>query len=65
MKEALVKYRLQQAEDSLRESGLLLKAGKSCRGSVNRSYYAMFYSVLALLVESGKASSKHSGIIAA
>ena len=63
MKDELIQYRLQQAQESLHEADLLLKAGHSYRGSVNRSYYAMFYSVLALLVKSGKSTSKHGGVI--
>ena len=63
MKDVLISYRLEQAEDSLREAELLLNAGKSFRGAVNRAYYAMFYAVLALLSKSGSASSKHSGVI--
>jgi uncharacterized protein (UPF0332 family) len=34
------------------------------RPSVNRSYYAMFYGVLALLAAEGKGTSKHSGALA-
>ena len=63
MKDALVSYRLEQAEVSLKEAVLLLNTGKSFRGAVNRDYYAMFYAVLALLSKSGGASSRHSGII--
>jgi len=30
---------------------------------INRSYYAMFYAVLALLQRTGKVPSKHTGVI--
>ncbi|OGL49764.1 MAG: hypothetical protein A2161_00385 [Candidatus Schekmanbacteria bacterium RBG_13_48_7] len=33
------------------------------RGVINRSYYAMFYSLLALLATKKLGSSKHSGVI--
>lgn len=50
--EILVRYRLEQADESLESAQLLLDNGKY-RPSVSRSYYAMFYSVLALLVKEG------------
>jgi len=62
-KEALIKYRLEQAEETLKDAKILLKEG-SLRGVVNRAYYAMFYAVLALLIDIGKGSSKHSRAIA-
>jgi len=45
---ALMTYRLEQADESLKAAELLLQ-GKLLRPSVNRAYYAMFYAVLALL----------------
>lgn len=60
---ALIAYRLEQAEEALADASLLLQNG-SCRAVINRSYYAMFYSILALLLLSGKGTSKHSGAIA-
>jgi len=64
LREELIQYRLRQAKESLAEAELLLGSGKSFRGAVNRAYYAMFYSTLALLSSIKKASAKHSGIIA-
>ena len=60
---ALVRYRLEQAEESLESARLLLDNSKP-RSSVNRSYYAMFYAVMALLAVKGSPTSKHSGVIA-
>ena len=60
---AFVSQRLDQAGEALEEAGLLAQAGHP-RGSVNRSYYAMFYSVQALLAQAGLRTSKHSGAIA-
>jgi len=37
----------------------------SSRSIINRSYYAMFYAVLAFLLRKGKAYKKHSGVIGA
>jgi len=55
---ALVAYRLEQARESL----ALLKQ-KILRSSINRSYYAMFYAVLALLALEKRETSKHGGAI--
>jgi len=59
---ALVEYRLEQAEESLKAAELLLRAGMP-RPSVSRTYYAMFYAVLALLAVRKKESSRHGGVI--
>lgn len=63
-KEALISYRLQQAGESLDDARKLLEHRGSPRSIANRSYYAMFYAVLALLLTIDKGSSKHSGVIA-
>lgn len=60
---ALVSYRLQQADESLAAARVLVEKGL-VRPSVNRSYYAMLYSVLALLTTRKRETSKHSGAIA-
>ncbi len=59
---ALVSYRLEQAQESLDAARVLLEQGLT-RPSVNRSYYAMFYAVLALLASQKQETSKHSGAI--
>lgn len=60
--EALLRYRMEQAHESLREAEILL--GESAlRGAVNRAYYAMFYALLALLATRQLGTSKHSGAI--
>jgi uncharacterized protein (UPF0332 family) len=59
---ALVEYRLGQAEESLRASKVLIERDL-LRPCVNRAYYAMFYSVLALLAIDKKETSRHSGVI--
>ena len=60
---ALVSYRLEQAAESLAAGKLLLEQGLF-RPSINRSYYAMFYSVLALLTPRREETSKHGRAIA-
>jgi len=59
----LVKFRVEQADESLESAKILMDNGKY-RPSVNRSYYAMFYAVLALLAAGETGTSKHSGLIA-
>jgi len=61
--QALVTYRLEQADESL-EAARTLFVKKLIRPSINRAYYAMFYAVLALLAQGKKETSKHSGAIA-
>ena len=57
-----MKYRLQTAKERLHSSELLLK-DRSYKDSINRSYYAMFTAVRALLAIDGQDFSKHSGVI--
>ena len=59
----LIRYRMEQAEESLKDAKVLLDAGRSPRSIINRSYYAMFYALLALLQKIGKVPRKHSGAI--
>lgn len=66
MKEELktiIQYRLEQATDSLKEAEILFNSGGSFRSVINRSYYAMFYSVLALVARKGMGTSKHYGVL--
>lgn len=60
---ALISYRLDQADESLVAGRVLLEQGLF-RASVNRSYYAMFYSVPALLSARKEETSKHGRAIA-
>ena len=48
-RKSLIEYRLTQAKDSLKEADVLHKSGMSLRSVMNRLYYSMFYTVLALL----------------
>ena len=59
----LIRYRLDQAHAALREAALLRDNSDTSLGAVNRSYYAMFYAVLALLQKIEKVPRKHSGAI--
>lgn len=62
MREALVRYRMEQAHERLRAAEALLKQALYT-DSVTRSYYAMFTASRALLATKGLDSSKHSGVI--
>ncbi|HHY32898.1 MAG TPA: HEPN domain-containing protein [Firmicutes bacterium] len=64
-KRALISYRLQQASEALQDAAKLAEHQGTPRSIVNRSYYAMFYAVLALLLSVEKSTSKHSGAISA
>ena len=58
----LLRYRIAQANETLREAEILLNES-ALRGAVNRSYYAMFYALLALLATKQLGTSRHSGAI--
>ncbi len=60
--EGLLRYRMQQAYDTLEEGRILLDAS-ALRGTVNRAYYAMFYALLALLATKQLGTSRHSGAL--
>jgi uncharacterized protein (UPF0332 family) len=61
--EELLRYRLEQAHDTLREAEILINES-ALRGTVNRAYYAMFYALLALLATRQLGTSRHSGALA-
>ena len=58
----MAQYRLAQARETLEEASAL-KEHALWRGVINRSYYAMFYAVLALAVEQDKIAAKHTAAI--
>ena len=60
--QALIRYRLEQADEALTAASLSLTNGLY-RSAVNRGYYSMFYGVLALLASRQAETSKHSGAI--
>lgn len=64
-RETIFDYRMRQSEETLAEADKMLESGFSPRSIVNRSYYAMFYAVLALFIHSDTPhkTSKHSGVI--
>jgi uncharacterized protein (UPF0332 family) len=61
----LIRYRVEQAEKAVEDAHCLLSGNGSPQSIINRSYYAMFYSILALMLKIGKSFSKHAGAISA
>lgn len=60
---SLVQYRIEQARTALDDAQFLFDGNRSPQSIVNRAYYAMFYSALALLQKIGKVPSKHTGVV--
>ncbi|OFX30469.1 MAG: hypothetical protein A2X08_05535 [Bacteroidetes bacterium GWA2_32_17] len=58
----LIEYRLQQAKETIEEAQILINL-KKYRASVNRIYYGMFYSILALSLKYDFETSKHQRLI--
>ena len=58
-----VRLRMEQAYETLKEAEAL-REHDLWRGIINRAYYAMFYSVLALAASKGIVISKHTHAIA-
>ena len=58
----MIQFRMQQAHETVHDAEVLSEAG-SWRGVINRAYYAMFYSILALAVLKQMDTSLHSGAI--
>ena len=60
---ALIDYRLDEANEALRDAELLLEASRY-RAAANRLYYAAFYAAIAVLLSRRLEYSKHSAVIA-
>lgn len=59
----LIKYRLEQAQTAIEDAGFLFEGNRSPQSIVNRAYYAIFYSALALMQRIEKVPSKHTGVL--
>ena len=64
-KQTLLAYRLKQAEETLADAEKMLQGGVSGRSIINRAYYVIFYSILALFLhrDINPKTSKHSGVL--
>lgn len=58
----LINYRLSEAKDTQADVELLISHGR-LRAAINRIYYAMFYSLLALGLKYEFETSKHAQLI--
>ncbi|HAB51468.1 MAG TPA: hypothetical protein DCQ26_10840 [Marinilabiliales bacterium] len=61
-RDSLVKYRLQQANDTIELARFLLSSNKLVI-AVNRIYYGMYYALTALALENKFETSKHAQLI--
>lgn len=59
----LCKYRFEQSQGALKSSRTLFNEN-DLRGSLNRSYYAIFYAARSLLALKQLETRKHSGLVA-
>lgn len=59
-REALVKYRLDRADETMKEVEILAKESHF-NAAVNRLYYACYYAASALLVAKGLNAQSHAG----
>jgi uncharacterized protein (UPF0332 family) len=59
---ALIKHNIEKADDAVIQAEALLKIQQNF-GVVNRAYYAIFYSALAVLLTKGFGSSKRAGVL--
>ena len=59
-REALVKYRLDRADETMKEAGILAKESHF-NAAANRLYYACYYAASALLVANELNAQSHAG----
>jgi uncharacterized protein (UPF0332 family) len=59
-KEDLIKYRLLRARDTLDDAQILAEK-KKWNSTINRLYYAVYYAVMALLLDSDLKPTTHNG----
>jgi len=60
-KEALIAYRINRTDETLREAELMYNEGHY-NGAVNRLYYACYYISMALLLKKDIKAQTHSGV---
>ena len=58
---ALVKYRLERAHETVKEAELML-SGNFYNAAINRLYYACFYAAEALLLANSITARTHAGV---
>ena len=60
-RDALVKYRLDRADETMKEAAILANESHF-NAAANRLYYACFYATTALLVANGISTQSHAGV---
>ncbi|MFH1297556.1 MAG: HEPN domain-containing protein [Bacteroidota bacterium] len=60
-KQDLIKYRISRAWDTFDDARILAEKGK-WNSAINRMYYAAYYAVTALLLNSDLRSTTHNGV---
>ena len=60
-KNALVKYRLERASETMKEAALLSGEGYYT-AAMNRLYYACYYAVISLLLKNDLQAQSHAGV---
>lgn len=60
-KNALVKYRLERASETMKEAALLSGEGYF-NAAINRLYYACYYAVISLLLKNDLQAQSHAGV---
>jgi uncharacterized protein (UPF0332 family) len=58
---ALVSYRMQRAQETLKEADILIK-NDFYNAAVNRLYYACYYAIIALLLKNNISANTHTGV---
>jgi uncharacterized protein (UPF0332 family) len=61
-KRELIRYRLEEAKDTIEDVRVLIDNNR-LRAAINRIYYGMFYSLLALALKYDFETSKHQQLI--
>lgn len=61
-KRELIKHRLDQADETIEDVRILIENNR-LRASINRIYYGMFYSLLALGIKNDFETSKHAQLV--
>ena len=60
-REALIAYRMNRADETLREADLMINE-HLYHGAINRLYYACYYASIAILLKKGIQAQTHSGV---
>jgi Uncharacterized conserved protein related to C-terminal domain of eukaryotic chaperone, SACSIN len=57
----LISYRMLRSHETLQEARMMINSG-FCIGAVNRTYYACYYAISALLLKNDISAQTHKGV---